>query len=194
MVHGRCRVAVFELRDVAERRNADKPNLLVAIIKAEWDDDFAVYKKQQKSEIYGRYVLKCRPELTEKILFPSENKAKTYKNELVLKLVKEGFTVNPIPDQNMSIYVLELDPTACPEPDKIFLYVGMTSLPVEERIRNHLAGEKSSKWVQNHYVKRRPELEPASTYSSAWDAVAEETIWGKKLQQDGFYVVGPQGL
>lgn len=97
-----------------------------------------------------------------------------------------------------SIYVLELRPEVQKErkmiennrpvsdhTPKSFFYVGMTGLPVETRVQNHLQGYKSCSLVTHYYAGNIFTTYPNLTYS---EAVSLEQKVAEELRDQGFWV------
>src|SRR4051794_9667998 len=57
-----------------------------------------------------------------------------------------------------SVYVIELDESKRRGGAKEALYVGSTYRTPEQRLAQHLLGEKSSRHVRGHAIRLRPEL------------------------------------
>lgn len=99
------------------------------------------------------------------------------------------------------MYVVELDPAVLkvrtarqlnPRRDesKPAVYVGMTGLPPEERLANHVNGYKSSYWVRRFGVRLRPELFEYLN-PMPFEAAAEmERDLAEDLRRQGYTVLG----
>ena len=90
--------------------------------------------------------------------------------------------------RHYSVYVIELDPKAGPGPlyDTPCVYVGMTGLPIGERLRNHLRGYKAARVVTRYGRRLRPELYRGlnpMAYAQALEAEAQlaDTLRGRGL-------------
>ncbi|MDB4708530.1 hypothetical protein OAF57_11140, partial [Akkermansiaceae bacterium] len=79
--------------------------------------------------------------------------------------------------------------------EKPLVYVGETSIEVEQRYAQHLAGGRlASSKVTGRAVGLRPDLVPPAKLFNRKASVAAETHLGKRLIKEGYEVVGPQGL
>ncbi len=99
------------------------------------------------------------------------------------------------------VYVVELDPAvrslraaraANPhrDPARPAVYVGMTGLPPEERLANHVAGYKSSYWVRRYGTRLLPELFEYLN-PMPFEAAAEmERDLAADLRRQGYTVLG----
>lgn len=177
------RVRVYELSDLVERRREEFPAVWVGLRSAD----------RPESRLPAGWV-RPMPEFTPETVFSTHKRALRKRDIVATALARRGFTVNPSAEQSRRVYVLELDPEHCPVPGTPWLYVGQTGKPVDDRIRDHLRGKHASRTVARHFVRRRVDLEPERIFTSVWDAIAEETAWGEKLQRQGFVVTGPQNM
>jgi hypothetical protein len=105
----------------------------------------------------------------------------------------------PYVKEHYSVYVLELTPESgstkkMKKQNQVdnplgFLYVGMTGLPVEERIGNHTSGYKSCNLVKKYFTgkiyEQYPEYKQMFEYSVA---VIKEKEVAEHLRQMGFCV------
>ena len=184
-------VAVAELEDMTPRVEASKPILYVARFAKPSHGDLLRALKRRKQ--YRAHVLHVWAGF-EPVQVDSLDEAKRVRQRLITELEKQHFVVNPTPDRPHSVYVFELDSAKYPSATGTVVYVGETSLTVEERLANHLAGKNSSAHVERAYVRRRDDLELNELYPSRVHATVAETALGKALQARGFVVAGPQGL
>lgn len=114
--------------------------------------------------------------------------------KLCNQLRHAGHVVNPW-EPVYSLYVIELNKPRGHKGDLPPLYVGQTSIAVEDRYAQHLAGGRlASQKVTGKAVKLRPDLVPSGKQYNQKASIAAETHLGKKLQKKGYKVVGPQGL
>lgn len=184
-------IAVAELDDLTPRVDEAKPNLYVTRFAKPSHNDVLRTLKRRKQ--YRSHVLRVW-EGYEPVQVDSLDDAKRVRSKLVAELEAQHYVVNPTPDRPHRVYVLELDSAKYPASTGVVLYVGETSLTVDERIANHLAGKKSSAHVERAFVRRRSDLELDELYPSRVHASFAETTLGKALQARGFVVAGPQGL
>jgi hypothetical protein len=111
------------------------------------------------------------------------------------------WVANPAPKKTHSVYVIELDPAIREEararrdnpeadPEMPCVYVGQTSKSPEERLKQHLAGYRCSKWARDYGVRLLPQLyqrhNPLTELESFWreDSVA------RALRAKGYTVMG----
>lgn len=184
-------VAVAELDDMTPRIEAGKPNLYVARFAKPSHGDVLRALKRRKP--YRPHILRVWDGF-EPVQVESLDEAKRVRQQLITELEKQQYVVNPTPDRPHSVYVFELDSAKYPSVTGTVVYVGETSLTVEERLANHLAGKRSSAHVERAFVRRRQDLELNELYPSRVHATVAETALGKALQARGFVVAGPQGL
>lgn len=184
-------VAVAELDDMTPRVESSKPNLYVArFVKPAHGDVLRALKRRKPNRAH---ILRVWDGF-EPMQVESLDEAKRVRRQLIKELEQQHYVVNPTPDRPHSVYVFELNPAKYPSATGTVVYVGETSLTVEERLANHLAGKKSSAHVERAFVQRRRDLELDERYPSRVHATVAETALGKALQARGFVVAGPQGL
>ena len=98
-----------------------------------------------------------------------------------------------------SVYVVELDPKvwnharfrkANPGHDlaKLCVYVGMTGLPADERLANHLRGYKSNSYVTRYGVRLLPSLYRRLNPMTYDMARLTEVTLAEKLRAEGYAV------
>jgi hypothetical protein len=103
---------------------------------------------------------------------------------------------NPL---SSSVYVIHLkedvkgekkmmDQNNAPEgvPPRGYLYVGMTGIPVEERVANHLRGYKSCNLVKKYFDGIF--LEKVETRLSYEEAKTREPALAEELRREGYWV------
>jgi hypothetical protein len=111
------------------------------------------------------------------------------------------WVANPRPRKTYSVYVIELDPAvrdrpaakkANPHADPTMpcVYVGQTSKSPEERLAQHLAGYRCSKWARDYGLRLLPHLyqrhNPLTELGSLW----KEDSVTKALRAKGYTVMG----
>lgn len=149
--------------------------------------------KRPKKEVEA-YTLVPRLNLCPEKVFKRRSAAAKEMKKVCNRLRHAGYVVNPW-EPAYSLYVIELKKPKGHKGDLPPLYVGQTSIAVEDRYAQHLAGGKlASKKVTGKAVKLRPDLVPAGKQYNQKASVAAETRLGRKLQKDGYVVVGPQNL
>jgi hypothetical protein len=73
-------------------------------------------------------------------------------------------------------------------PLKACVYVGMTGLTPEERLRNHKKGHKANSYVHRYGVKLLPHLYERYNPMTYRDAVVREELLAEHLRRLGFAV------
>ena len=127
-------------------------------------------------------------------VFSRRASAKKAVRKICNKLRHQGFVVNPW-EPVYSLYVIELKRKEGDRSRKPLVYVGETSIKVEQRYAQHLAGGRlASSKVTGRAIRLRPDLVPPANLSNRKASVAAETHLGKKLMEEGYEVLGPQGL
>ncbi|MDC0318662.1 hypothetical protein OAL50_03265 [Akkermansiaceae bacterium] len=127
-------------------------------------------------------------------LFSRRTSAKKAVRKICNKLRNQGFVVNPW-EPVYSLYVIELKRKEGDRSKKPLVYVGETSIEVEQRYAQHLSGGRlASSKVTGRAVGLRPDLVPPAKLFNRKASVAAETHLGKRLIKEGYEVVGPQGL
>lgn len=190
------RVVVLELEDVVPRRKPERPNLLVAsTLKS--PEDFAADLRSSRSKRHkwaqGR-VVRLRPDL-----FPCEVLSQSAAKERAVSVSKElkrkGYTVN----QDTTVwrtYVINLN-----DPDRAdvgagHVYVGETSVPVEERLQQHLSGARNNRGrlfspvVRDHGSTLNWELMNSKVYLTKAQAKKAERRLADRLRSKGYVVEG----
>ena len=89
------------------------------------------------------------------------------------------------------VYVIELRPLRRTRPHaKPDVYVGSSALTPRARFAKHLTHDRSSRHVRHRGVRLRPDLYPASSFSSRRDAKAMEHRLAHELETRGHRVYG----
>ena len=70
------------------------------------------------------------------------------------------------------------------------VYVGMTSLAIEDRFRNHQIGHRASRVVNKHWRRLRPELYSHLNPMSREMAAETERRLAAELKRKGYEVFG----
>ncbi len=100
-----------------------------------------------------------------------------------------------------NVYVVLLDDAVLQEPsvlaenpdrraDKPCVYVGMTGLSPEQRMENHLNGNKASRMVERYGLRLLPELYEDMNPMSYEEALETEALLGRNLRMAGYTVTG----
>ena len=103
------------------------------------------------------------------------------------------------PPARCRVYVVELDPEVLRErrfrrdnpgwvPGKACLYVGSTALAPQERLRNHLLGHKSNRYVYRYGLRLRPEFYRHYPPMGRLEAELTERELALELRAEGFAV------
>lgn len=187
-------VIVVELDDVVPRRDPAKPNLYVGLtIEA------PVVRYERIKSGYGPawlqgHLVSLRDDLVSGPILRAVD-ARSELRMAIRCLKREGFTINR--DTSVwTVYVIELDPKACKNPGKGFVYVGETSKSPEERFKEHLKGKRNkrgrlySRAVRKYGRRLRPDLAPETKYFDGTSAKAAEKRWAWKLKDEGYKVIG----
>ena len=188
------RLMVVELDDVIPRRDPNKPNLYVGLIK---DDPEIRFKRMvtRKGGWTSGHVVKLRNDLAPSTKFASKDRAETTQRRLTQKLKSQGYTVN-MDTKIWKVYVIELDPSATSDPGKGYIYVGETSKTPEERFIEHTTGKRNShgrlysEVVRRHGRKLRPDLAPKRIYFDSSSSKRAEKETFIRLQEKGYKVRG----
>lgn len=144
-------------------------------------------------EVEGR-ELSPQLELCPDRVFSRRASAKNAVRTICNKLRHQGLVVNPW-EPVYSLYVIELKRKEGDRGQKPLVYVGETSIEVEQRYAQHLAGGLlASPKVTGRAVGLRPDLVPPAKHFNRKASVAAETHLGKRLLEKGYEVLGPQGL
>lgn len=108
--------------------------------------------------------------------------------------------LRPFESPHCAVYVLELDSAVASEPafakanphwrpGMICLYVGMTSLEIEERFQQHVSGSKnSSRMVRRYGLRLRPDLAPVMKRVKRTWALEKEKRVARHCRSSGFAV------
>ena len=189
-------VVVLELEDVVPRRDPKRPNLLVASTLRSVED-FASDLRNSRSKRYkwahGR-VLRVRPELSsqEPLL---QGEAKKQQAAISAELKRKGYTVN----RDVRVwrtYVINLNDPKQTEIGAGHVYVGETSLPVEERLQQHLTGARNNKGplfsrvVHKHGTTLNRQLMTGKVYMTQKQAKKAERRLAARLERAGYLVEG----
>ncbi len=186
---------VIELDDLVPRRDPSKPNLYVAKTATPPEKRFEIIQKGKKSHWYTDHAIQLRTDLSPSKTYKSKEDAKIACSKLVKKLSSEGFTVNR-DTRAWSVYVIELDNAAVPNPGEGYVYVGETSRTPEERFKQHREGARNkhgrlyANVVKKHGVKLRPDLAPHEKYFDQASAKRGEKEHFELLKSKGFNVKG----
>ncbi|UCC12939.1 MAG: hypothetical protein JSW02_05280 [candidate division WOR-3 bacterium] len=76
------------------------------------------------------------------------------------------------------------------DPNKPCVYVGMTGLKPEERLKKHRAGYKASRFVKQYGIHLLPELYADLNPLTYDEAVIAEAGLARRLRAEGYAVVG----
>lgn len=143
---------------------------------------------------YARLIVSARPDLVTHEVFEERDEGVESLALVRRHLARQGFSVNPSRTCSYKLYVVDLDSAKLKRPGKRCVYVGMTSLPVQDRLNQHRSGVKAAR-VARAFLRLNTDLTPHhKVFFSRWDATAEETELGRTLARDGYEVWGPQGL
>jgi len=195
------RVFVVELDDqFGPRRRADRPNLYVGTTIDDPELNFERMKRSSKRHrVVREHGVRLRQDLVASYPPTTAADIRRQKRKVIDKLMRKGFTVNG--DLRVwRLYVIELEDTVGPRADPRYpwVYVGETSIDVDERIRQHFEEARTakgyplySKWVYRHGLRPREDLyraePPQYTHE---DALIAERMLGERLRAAGYSVKG----
>lgn len=186
---------VVELYDVVARRDPEKPNLFVAKTITTPEARFKAIQGNKKLSWYAKHIKQLRPDLALATIFHSKKRADAAYKKLVKELGKQRFTVNK-DTRVWSVYVIEINTAAIPNPGKGVFYVGETSKTPEERFEEHIEGKRNKKirlyspFVFKHKGKLRPDLAPKCKYFSQKCSEKAEKEHFNLLKAQGYIVEG----
>jgi len=193
-------VRVAELLDPElPRRDVRRPNITVSLTTtdpSQWDD-WTTKKTAAGNPVSVRHDLSSNRSHT------TRAHARTAETALKRRLGRQGYTVNG--DLSVhTVYVIELDASALPQrrrPEGFrgYLYVGSTGKDPAERVEQHRLATRSkgnnrgySTTAHQHFVRRRPDLEPKTVYFDTESALLAEARTRVRLEGRGFVVKGGQ--
>jgi len=179
------RVVTFVLDDFVQPKNAKHPVVHVTSSPS-CEDSFPRKRSSLSGHVVG--VLDIG---TSSVFHTSRESLKQAILDTRRDLSRLGFTVYTAGPRR--IYVIEYVTDFKPQPGRTWLYVGETSQPVEQRIEQHLRGEKAARDWQKLW-RRRPDLEPSMEYWSVEDSNEAEIAHGLCMNSVGYLVRGPQGF
>jgi len=185
-------VLVAEMQDLVPRRRPNLPNVMVTVVDQPDGSVQAAFEKRRKSKrYYAEYLLQPLSTIPPQ-LFDRREDAKAHAQKTAFALAVEGYTVNPNPKTQYSIYVVRLHAGMLGRPEQKCVYVGETSKSTAERIAEHRAGGPRAARTWRAFLGRAKNLEPPlKPIHSKYDALAEEIAWGKHLRSLGYHVKGP---
>jgi hypothetical protein len=187
-------VLVAELDDVVLRRDPDKPNLYAGLTIEAPAIRYERLKLGYGPAWLRGHLVRLRSDLVSGP-FLRRDDAKRECRAAIRCLRSEGYTVNR-DTRIWTVYVIELDPKACKDPGKGFVYVGETSKTPEERFKEHIKGKRSkrgrlySPLVRKHGQRLRMDLAPETRYFDGPSSKAAEKRWARKLEDEGYKVAG----
>lgn len=193
-------VRVVELLDPElPRRDVRRPNITVSLTTtdpSQWDD-WATKKTAAGNP------MSVRRDLSSNRSHTTRAHATTAETNLRRRLSRQGYTVNG--DLSVhSVYVIELDASALSarrrrEGFRGYVYVGSTGKDPAERVEQHRLATRSkgnnrgySTTAHQHFVRRRPDLEPKTVYFDTESALLAEARTRVRLEGRGFVVKGGQ--
>lgn len=193
-------VFVVELDDEAgPRRRADRPNVFIGITSIDPVERLEqILRSGKRHPIVRDHAVRLRPDLYRTFPAGSQNDARRQKRKLTERLMRRGFTVGG--DVRVwRVYVIELDDAIGPRtnPKLPWVYVGETSIDVEERFKQHMSGARNRKGklysnlVKQHGLRLRPDLYESLPvlYCPSDSKQAERRLFDALLEQ-GYSVRG----
>ncbi len=189
------RIFAAELREEFPRRAEAYPALYVGLSRNRSSShDDAIERLARGKSQYSPLIVSARPDLVPSKVFRERQDGAELLAMLRRDLARQGFSVNPSRTSAYRLYVVDLDSDKLKKPGKHCVYVGMTSLSIQERLAQHASGVKAAR-VSRAFLELNTALTPHHTvFFSRWDANAEETELGKRLIREGYEVWGPQDL
>lgn len=198
---GQHRLFVVELDDaVGPRRRPDRPNLHVGTTVRDPAEHYSRIKQGSKRHrLLREHGVRLRQDLVSHYPPTTAADIARQKRKIINKLMRRAYAVNG--DRRVwNLYVIELDDGVGPRADPAmpWVYVGQTSIDVQERFRQHVDGVRSakghplySKWAHRHGVDLRPDLyEDESPCYTLEDALTGERLLGARLERLGYSVKG----
>jgi hypothetical protein len=194
------RLMVVELNDGAgPRRRPDRPNLYLGVTKGDPQERFErIQTASKRHQVIRDHGIRLRADLTRNYSPTTEADARRQKGKLAHKLMRQGFTVNG-DTRVWRLYVIELDDGVGPRASARhpWVYVGETSIPIEERFEQHRLGVRNrrgplfARAVRDHAVRLRPDLfEHEPLHFTAADSKVAEALLAARLEAAGFSVKG----
>jgi len=191
---------VVELSDdVGPRRHPDKPNLSVNVVIGDPHGRFEQIKRSGRGPAKVRdFGLRPRDDLTPELKSSTRKAVEVAKTKLIKDLRQQGYTVNGTTNV-WHVYVIELDDSVRPKrkTELPWVYVGETSLGIEDRYRQHTEGAHNARGrlyspvVMKHHVRLRPDLyETEPTLFSQDDSKRAERALADRLRRTGYSVKG----
>jgi hypothetical protein len=190
------RLVAFELEDIEWANGVTKPAVKIGFVSNASNDIADLVSLKQRSGKSGPVHRSLLNEFSESNLcFRTKREAENARKELGWRLAESGYSVNATLTKLHRIYVVELKTNPFTDEDLAAVYVGRTSTSADERINQHLNGDKSAKTSKLMTI-RRIDLEPGETHfsHSSYNAEVLETAWGRELEARGFRVFGPTGF
>lgn len=200
-------ILVVELSDdFGPRRRPDRPNLHVEVVQGDPHRRFDEMRKSKRRHARVREFGVCvRDDLIPNLASyttSSKERIEEAKKRLVRKLKHKAYTVNG--DLTVwHLYVIELKDTVgeWTNPKYPWVYVGETSIAIDDRYRQHVEGARNKRGrlyspvVRNYHLRLRPDLykhEPP--YFTASDAKKAEAELAERLRAQGYSVKGGHQL
>lgn len=173
----RWRVAVVEVHGNLPRRHPDLANVKVSVTLKD-----------------PAHIADHRDDLAPKRTFVDRKKAAKLRNALIKRLRGRGYTVNGDLEV-FRLYVIELDHSLA-NGRRGYLYVGQTTHDPAVRVEQHRTGHwrnakaGHSRVAHRHFVRRRPDMEPARVFFSREHALLAESRLRRRLESRGYRVAG----
>ena len=192
----RYRVVVLEIDDVVERLNPAHPNVCVTVSLHDPEQLAVGLNAGKYRPAWARgHVVRVRHDLMELDAVAYEQ-AKAAQQRVRRELQRAGYTVNR-DQRTYRTYVIRLNNPALPDPGRGYVYVGMTSKTVEERVQEHLTDarrdngfRRASRVVARYGVELAPELMTSKVYLEEGQARRAERRLAERLRAAGFVVEG----
>ena len=181
------RVISYVLSDFVQPKNSVHPVVRVTSTSSVSD------RIPRKLSGLNEFVIDVLEIGTSSIFFTSATSLREAKAATRFELSRLGYTVY-VGSPARRVYVIEYSPSFRADSSDVWLYVGETGKPVEDRVEQHLSGDKKASRGWQHLSHRRADLEPPAEYWSVEDSRQAEREWGLRLSAAQYRVRGPQGF
>jgi hypothetical protein len=190
------RLVAFELDDVEWVNGVTQPAVKIGFVSNSSNDIADLVSLKQRSGKSGPAHRSLLTEFSEsKLCIRTKKEADEARKDLGRRLAEAGYSVNATLTRIHRIYVVELETNPFTDENIPAVYVGRTTISADERINQHMNGDKSAKTSKLMTIRRNG-LEPGETHfsHSSYNAEVLESAWGRELEARGFRVFGPTGF
>ena len=195
-IEARYRVVVLETTDIVDRLDLSKPNVCITLSLIEPEHLAAGLNSGKHRPSWARHRVRCvRYDLMDTGLF-SHQAGKAAQERIRRNLQRAGYTVNR-DTRTYRTYVIRLNNPKLTDPGRGYVYVGMTSKPVSERLQEHLTDarrengyRRASRVVARYGVELAPELMNSKVDLEQGQARRAERRLAERLRGEGYVVEG----